>query len=96
MARHIFSFEGGGELTTMGAGWFVSYAFYKRINSAHSNWNKVSTASNRISVYNRTQSKHQFWLEQVLEMSNANLNKNTIGLKAERIKEMAKEIIVNG
>jgi hypothetical protein len=28
MGRHPFNFAGGNELSTMGATWFVSYAYY--------------------------------------------------------------------
>jgi hypothetical protein len=28
MARNAFNFEGGEELVTMGASWFVSYSYY--------------------------------------------------------------------
>ena len=38
MARHTFSFLGGEDLTTMGATWFVSYAYYKYVDSSHKNW----------------------------------------------------------
>lgn len=95
MARHIFSFEGGGELTTMGAGWFVSYAYYKKLDGTHTNWIKVSTYKNRISVYTRTKELHTFYLKQILDMNDVNLDKNTIGIKADRIKEMARELLEN-
>jgi hypothetical protein len=40
MARHCFIFENGDMLTTMGATWFVSYAYYFYVNSEHTNWRK--------------------------------------------------------
>lgn len=35
--RHCFNFEGGEDLTTMGASWFVSYAYYCNVGSSHQN-----------------------------------------------------------
>lgn len=93
MARHVFLFEGGEDLTTMGAVWFVSYCFYNNIDSKHLNWNKVSTFGNRASVYVRTKRYHRYWLERVLEMEDKNISKNTIKLNPAEIKEMAKQLL---
>ena len=95
MARHTFLFDGGEFLTTMGAVWFVSYSYFKKVDSTHGNWKNVSTFSNRISVYNRTSQYHKFWLVQIFQMSNINLEKNTIGLSGEEVKRMAKELLKN-
>ena len=93
MARHTFSFLGGEDLTTMGATWFVSYAYYKYVDSSHKNWEKVSTANSRASVFNSTNQYHKYWLEQVLNMNDFNLAKNSIGLSAFEVKNMAKVIL---
>lgn len=93
MGRHTFNLEGGEELTTMGACWFVSYAYYKWVDNGHVNWKKVSTSSSRISVYDRTKEMHKFWLLNVLNMNDNNLNKNTIGLNGKNIKTMAQKIL---
>ena len=93
MGRHTFSFEGGDDLTTMGATWFVSYCYYNHIDSSHRNWEKVSTASSRASVYSRTSHYHKFWLTEILKMSDANLNKNSLNLDAFEIKRMTKELL---
>lgn len=95
MARHVFTFQGGGDLTTMGASWFVSYCYYKKIKSIHFNWQKPSTYKSRISVFNKTQNLHKYYLERILEMDITNLNSNKIGLSGSQIKEMAKEILNN-
>jgi len=95
MARHTFTFQGGEELTTMGASWFVSYCYYKKIMPTHLNWRKSSTYTNRISVFGRTQNMHKFYLERVLEMDITNLNKNRIDLSGIQIKEMARELLNN-
>ncbi len=93
MARHTFNFEGGEDLTTMGATWFVSYKYYELIDRNHVNWNKVKTSKSRSSVYNRTTTMHNYWLTKVLEMDNYNLNKNTIGLDAEQVKSLTRLIL---
>ena len=93
MARHTFTFQGGEELTTMGASWFVSYCYYKKIKPTHLNWRKPSTYTNRISVFDRTPNMHKYYLERVLEMDMANLNKNRINLSGIQIKEMARELL---
>lgn len=93
MARHPFHFDGGEYLTTMGAVWFVSYCYYDRIDKTHLNWKKISTASNRLSVYRRTVNFHKYWLNRVLEMSDGNLNKNTLGLSGQKVKTMAKKLL---
>ena len=35
--RHVFSFEGGDQLTTIGATFLVSYLYHQHIDSAHNN-----------------------------------------------------------
>ena len=93
MARHPFNFDGGEELTTMGAAWFVSYCWYDVVDKSHTNWQNVSTCCTRISVYNRTRRFHKFWLEQVVKMNENNLNKNTIKLKGRDIINMAAKLL---
>jgi hypothetical protein len=91
--RHPFNFDGGEELTTMGATWFVSYAYYTFIDDTHRNWEKVETYPSRKSVFERTRQYYRYWLERVLEMDNDRLNKNEIDVEAERTKEMALELL---
>ena len=93
MAAHHFNFEGGEILTGMGASWFVSYAYYEKIDKSHQNWSKVSTASSRLSKYNKGRAYHKAWLNEVLSMNPVNLDKNTIGLDAQETKAMAKAIL---
>ena len=38
MAAHNFSFEGGEILTGMGASWFVSYAYYEKVDTSNPDW----------------------------------------------------------
>lgn len=93
MARHTFNFVGGEELTTMGASWFVSYCYYCNINKAHFKWNRVSTYTNRISVYKRTLRYHKLWLTKILDMEDSRLNQNTLELNSAEIKKMTKELL---
>ena len=93
MSAHNFPFEGGEILTGMGASWFVSYAYYEKVDPTHRNWAKVSTTQPRISKYNKGRPYHKVWLQEVLTMNPTNLNKNTIGLEAEQTKAMAKAIL---
>ena len=93
MAENNYNFEGGDKLRRMGASWFVSYSFYSYKNKSHMNWNRISTYPFRISVFYRTKNYHEFWLGKILEMNNLNLKKNEIDLDAEKIKEMAKELL---
>lgn len=93
MASHNFSFKGVEILTGMGAYWFVSYAYYEKVDRSHRNWDKVSTTQTRLSRYNKGRAYHKAWLNEVLSMNPANLEKNTIGLTASQTKAMAKEIL---
>ena len=95
MAQHTFTFQGGRDLTTMGACWFVSYCYYKKIKPSHLNWRKPSTYKNRICVFKKTENMHKYYLERVLEMDITNLNKNQMDLNGIRIKEMAAELLKN-
>ena len=93
MGNHSFNFEGGDDLSSMGASWFVSYAYHTYIDTSHDNWQRIDTVNLRINYFNRTNNHHKFWLEQVLDMENNRLSTNEIGLEPERVKEMAKELL---
>ena len=91
--RHIFLFEHGEELTTMGAVWFVSYCWYNNIDKNHLNWQRISTFTNRISVYNSTKGFHKYYLQQILCMNENRLTTNRIGLQGDEVIEMAKKLL---
>ena len=93
MSNHGFSFAGGNILADMGATWFVSYAYYNRIDSNHRNWEQISTAAARTSKYISSVSFHHQWLQEVLVMNDKKLNTNKISLNAQQIKAMAKELL---
>ena len=93
MGSHPFNFDGGSELSTMGATWFVSYLYYQKIDNTHNNWKSVKTYPSRICVFNRSQQYYKYWLERVLEMENERLNTNTLRIYAQQTKKMARELL---
>jgi hypothetical protein len=90
---HSFSFEGGDILATIGATWFVSYAYYKHIDRTHKNWERVKTSVSRASTFSRSAKYHRYWLGEVLKMNDENLKKNTIGITPSATKKMASELL---
>lgn len=99
--RNTFAFEGGKDLTTMGASWFISYLYHKEIDSKHCNWEKVKTTNDRIRVFTRTQkcpipknvSMHLHYIQEISRMSPKRLSTNSIGLSGEQVIAMAKELL---
>ncbi len=87
--RHIFSFEGGDKLTTIGATFFVSYLYYQHVDSTHKNWASTKTQHSRISTINSSRQYHCIWISHIQYMSDSNLNRNSLGLKGPTIKKMA-------
>ncbi|EGR2699415.1 hypothetical protein DUG79_19200 [Vibrio parahaemolyticus] len=87
--RHIFSFEGGDQLTTIGASFFVSYLYYLHVDTTHKSWTSIKTQKPRISTIKRSVNYHRAWLKHIGSMSEANLNRNTLGLDGTAIKKMA-------
>lgn len=92
MTTHSFNFEGGEELSKIGATWFVSYAYW-HYDTSHTNWTKVKTCPSRISTYNKTKQYHIFWLKQVLDMNPNQLIRNEIKVDPETTKEHARELL---
>jgi hypothetical protein len=88
--RHTFSFDGGEQLTTIGATFFVSYLYHLHVDSTHRNWASIKTKSSRISTITNSTRYHRAWLERVSVMSDANLSKNTLGLDGAKVKAMAR------
>lgn len=88
-ARHIFSFEGGDKLTTIGATFLVSYLYHLHVDPTHRKWASIKTQKSRINVIKRSEQYHSIWLKHIEGMSDANLNRNTLGLDSASIKKMA-------
>lgn len=91
MTNHNFCFEGGEILRSIGATWFVSYAYHEYIDDSHMNWSGVTKASqaSRSSKYRRSREFHTEWLRRIASMSDNNLAKNSIGLSPIETKRMA-------
>ncbi len=82
------------ELKRMGVSWFVSYSYYKKIDSSHRNWEKNDTNDTiRIPAYNRTVLNHKNFLLEILKKNNDMLSRNSLGLDGNDIKIMAQEIL---
>lgn len=91
--RHTFSFEGGEQLTTIGATFFVSYLYYRHVDSTHRNWEPIKTKTSRINTINSSERYHRAWLERIGDMNDANLCKNTLGLDGKTVKVMARAVL---
>jgi len=91
--RHSFNFMGGDDLTTMGASWFVSYAYYEYIDKTHLNWKNVGTWKNRLSVYQRTRALHKYWMQEVTKMEIDRLSNNRLGIPGIVVQKMALALI---
>ena len=87
--RHTFSFDGGDKLTTIGATFFVSYLYHLHVETSLRNWASIKTQHSRISTINNSESHYRAWLSHVQNMSDANLNRNSLGLEGPAIKQMA-------
>ena len=92
-SSHAFAFYGGRLLSSMGASWFVSYAYHEHVDTTHDNWNRASKVRGRISTYDRSFSYHRYWLDKVMTMNDLNLAKNTIGLTPREVKDMANAVM---
>ena len=90
---HAFNFEGGDVLNKMGVAWFVSYAYSVRKNPAHKNWSRTATTKMRVTFFEKTLPYHRFWLYKILRMDDKRLNRNTIGITAAQIKQMAHDLL---
>ena len=89
MSLHPFNFDGGSELSDMGATWFVSYKYYKTCDISHLNWKLIDSYNRRINIYENTNQYHKYWLEKILRMNNKKLNTNEIRIDARETKKMA-------
>lgn len=80
-------------LRSMGVAWFVSHAYYDHVDQSHNNWQRTNTVTMRKSFYVSTTEHHAEWLREVLDMRPAGLSRNTIGLGATQIKDMARRTL---
>ena len=90
---HAFNFEGGELLAAIGASFFVSYLYSQYVDPDHSSWTTIGTKASRVSTINRSKQYHRAWLGRVDQMSDKNLSRNTMGLRGEKIKVMARAVL---
>ena len=81
------------KLHSMGVAWFVSYAYYIHVDKSHDNWQRTNTVAMRKRFYASTTEHHVEWLREVLDIRPAGLSRNTIGLSAAEIKDMARRTL---
>ena len=93
MSNHAFNFDGGKLLSRMGATWFVSYLYFKEVDSSHKNWDLIENTTNRISAYNKSSTYHKFWLREVLNMDDSRMKTNNIYLSPSETKVMAQKVL---
>ena len=93
--KYAFNFDGGEELATIGATWFVSYAYHCYVDKTHMTWERVKTFETRKSTFYANAEYHQYWLQQVLHMDNDRLSTNKIGVDGIDVKRMAREVLLN-
>lgn len=91
--EHSFNFPGGKELSKIGAGWFVSYAYYKNIDNGHKVWMRVRTCKVRIQWFEKIGVHYKELLQEVLSMGEEKLNTGTLGLGSIVIKQMALDLL---
>lgn len=94
MTNHNFKFSGGDILRYIAASWFISYSYYRKIDPNHTNWNRLTPKSvkSRIQKFETSKSYHSLWIQEILKMSDAKLNRNKIGLSAIDVKNMASQL----
>lgn len=93
MDSRNYPFLGGYDLRRICVSWFVSYSYYEHIDSNHKNWASLKTVKDRKSKYEASRQYHELWLSKVKDMKDSLLNKNTLGLDAKKVKEMASAIL---
>lgn len=91
--RHTFTFEGGEQLTTIGATFFVSYLYCRHVDSGHRNWEEIGTKISRIRTIDSSERYHRLWLLRVDGMSEARLSRNSLGLDGAKTKAMARSLL---
>ncbi len=93
-AKNVPKDDADRKLDTMGAAWFVSYAYYNLCDKNHKNWEKAGTIQRRLWSYKNGQKSYlKLWLNKVLEKNDKKLKNNQINLDPTEVKRMALEIL---
>ncbi|MGI6593704.1 MAG: hypothetical protein ACOX24_01275 [Christensenellales bacterium] len=97
MRNHNFSFDGGEILSRISAAFFVSYAYYEKIDSSHIAWKEAPYTENsrnsRLSKYRNSRHYHEGWLHEVMKMEQLDRVPNKCGLNSYQIKDMAFQLL---
>ena len=83
-------------LQSMGKSWFLSYLYFKNIDSNHLFWKNVESTKSlqsRISVFKRSKMFHKIYLNETIKSNPSLLGHNKLGLSGEDIITMSNELI---
>ena len=83
-------------LHSMGKSWFVSYLYFKNIDSNHLFWKNVKSTKSlqsRISVFKRSKMFHKIYLNEIIKSNQSSLDTNKLGLSGKDIIMMSNELI---
>ena len=84
-------------LNTIGRSWFVSYAYYKYIDSSHKNWElREKYLAGAVKYFNVLVREHRAILQDICNADEARLSQNKIGLSGQEIKVLADKILQSG
>jgi hypothetical protein len=86
-------FEAGEKLRAVGASFLVSFLYYKKIDSKHSNWRLANT--NNPSTIINNEKYWKIWLEAILDKDPASLSQNKISLSGSEIINMAQKLLTH-
>lgn len=86
-------FEAGEKLRAVGASFLVSFLYYKKIDSTHSNW-RLANTSNPSTIINN-EKYWKIWLEAIAKKDSASLGQNRINLSGTDIIIMAQELLLH-
>ena len=93
MKKHEYNFDGGEELSRIGASWLVSYLYCLRVDNTHLNWKKVSDVSLREGKCKKAAHFHKDWMREIVNMNSKKLDENSIDVSGEDVIAMAKVLL---
>lgn len=82
-------------LRTMGASWFVSYLYFKKLAPNHRAWAQAGEQRARQNAFRNSRDSHIDFLRHVIGSNPNQLNKNSIGLPGVKVIAMAEELLRN-
>lgn len=85
-------FDAGEKLRAVGASFLVSYLYWKKIDSTHTNWKLAQT--NNPNTINNNKQYWSIWINAIIYKDPGMLGKNKIDLNGFQIISMAKQLLV--